>query len=535
MLSPVVEGGFMKHRKLMTLTLLLILPVVIAAAENLQKVFQVDDDVYQLVEAILLEQGLAPPFSSKPWSADELKRILAQIPRETLSEAGRSSHDYLQRRLEHRTLYSADESAAFNTGINATFETYLHTNAENTRWEYGYEERSPLMTVPFELWLFDALYADLELTIREAHKTVGNPNIPPNWSNIPDTLYYLDSYFPFRAFISFGGPHWRVQFGRDSAGWGNGKTGNLLLSDYSDFYDLLQIATYWNTFKISATYAVFEAWWDDAQTYKAWYGHRLSMRLFKRLNISISESVIMGSQYPELIRDLNPLMIFHNWTTPERFNSMATVEIDLNPWKYGSIYVQYAIDDASTPYEADRADAKPGASGFIGGVQASIPVGGGYLSVNGEFAYTTPWMYLHRYTEHRYTNTRRIWSHVADSFNYVEKSVGYWAGPDTMLQHYEISYAVPGLLTSLFSVEYRLSGEIRFGSEYLEGEESFITTPSGEFPERELVLRLGVDVDITRWLSAGTDLFWLDRKNTDNVSGADQQDLQWALRLGVHF
>ena len=247
----------------------------IAHGENLQKPFATDDEVYSITQSILLEQGLAPPVSSKPWTANELANILSQVNPHTLSDAGKRSYEHLQSRMSNPRVYDSGTGAIFSTGIQAIFETYLHTDEDNFSWEYGYEERAPFLTIPFELWLFDIFYADLEFTAKEAHKTVGNPDIPPNWSNIPDTLYYLDSYFPFRAFISIGGDHWWLQFGRDSVDWGNGNTGNLLISDYSDFYDLIQASTYWQNFKISAAYLIFEAWGDDAQTYKAWYGHRL--------------------------------------------------------------------------------------------------------------------------------------------------------------------------------------------------------------------------------------------------------------------
>ena len=36
----------------------------------------------------------------------------------------------------------------------------------------------------------------------------------------------------------------------------------------------------------------------------------------------------------EMIRDLNFLMVYHNWNTQGKVNSMLSLEMSVNPWKY---------------------------------------------------------------------------------------------------------------------------------------------------------------------------------------------------------
>ena len=69
-------------------------------------------------------------------------------------------------------------------------------------------------------------------------------------------------------------------------------------------------------------------------TYFALIGHRFDMRFFKRLNIAINETITYSNYIPNLIKDLNSIMIYHNWMIPEKSNSLMSVEFEYIPWKY---------------------------------------------------------------------------------------------------------------------------------------------------------------------------------------------------------
>ena len=42
---------------------------------------------------------------------------------------------------------------SFNARLNANIESYIHTNKDFTEWQYGYEERLPILNSDIELWL----------------------------------------------------------------------------------------------------------------------------------------------------------------------------------------------------------------------------------------------------------------------------------------------------------------------------------------------------------------------------------------------
>ena len=160
------------------------------------------------------------------------------------------------------------------------------------------------------------------------------------------------------------------------------------------------------------------------------------------------ESVTFGNFIPELIRDLNYLMVFHNWTIPERTNSLMTVEFTVNPWKYFNVYGQVAMDEFTTEYEADRdGNGGPPIFGYMAGAKGAGPLGSGYLSLVGEWVLTNPWLYNRKSSPYFY-NTRRIYSLVTDYWEYIAKPLGYEYGCDSIVYYGEVSYRVPGLWTA---------------------------------------------------------------------------------------
>jgi hypothetical protein len=543
-----------------------ILAGVPAAAQNGQTIVPTDDPFYTRLRSLYLEQGRSPPSTATPYSADEAQRALARIRPDQLSQAGREVYESLLEHLGSRVLYHEDGFLAFNAGLEVSLEAYLNTNEEQVSpdawaqrsdaydlWQHGYEERLPFLTIPLEAWIGGGFYAAAELTARTERRAF----IPRtedqrlNPTNVPVDLRSLDLYLPFRTFLSLGGSHWNLQFGRDRISWGYGSSGNMAVSGIADFHDFLRFSTYWSIFKFTAAYIVAEPWltpaessmWKDEERagwypnrneeYKAFYGHRLEARFFDRVNLSLTELIVFGNKYPELLKDLNPIMIFHNWYYEERANDSMALEIEVNPWKMLTLYGQYYMDDFQTPYELEEGSGgRPGAAGYIAGVHGVFPLWKGYLSGVGEWALTDPWLYNRWHPLTKFTHRRRLWSYLPpDGYYYVDKPLGYRHGPDANVWYASIGYDAPQLFGVSLNYTELHKGEITTETLYeVSREASQLATPTGVV-ERQQVLHFAGKARVVGDVWAGGHVYWIRRANAGHQAGMTSGDVELAVFL----
>ncbi len=523
-----------------------------AGAQNDRRILPLSSPVYRQVDLLYLELGLAPASQARPWSQAELGSILGRIDESRLSGAGRRTLAQVERNLRRRSLYAEAGPAAFNAGLELNLEHYLHVPLSSSPpaaigdyvWTHGYEQRLPVFTVPLELWLWDSLYAAFDLTMKEEHGAVSNPGLPGienNRWNLPDpSRFYIDLYFPFRAFVSLGGDHWDVQLGRDSLNWGNGLTGNFLLSEYADFYDFLRAATWWKRFRIELFYAELDPWEPSQDgsggfsdvTYKSLLAHRLELRILERVLLAVTESAVFANTFPTLIKNFNPLMIYHNWANPD-YNIMLTAELTVSPWRYVNLYGQFDLDELTLGIERQRLGRYfPNMLGWLLGFDGAVPLGPGYLGFAAEYAHTDPWLY-NRDGGPYFTYVRRIKATVIQTTPYfVLKPLGYQEGPDALVGFFALGYSVPDLFAVQLDLKLAAKGERTLQTKFapVEGE----ATPTGT-PEYRRVVHLHAQVSPWEILTFGTDLYFIGVMNAGHASGAYTNDLEWAASVQLRL
>jgi hypothetical protein len=537
--------------KTTTLRLLLLLlfttfGTVLVPGENLHRVIPLDSEMYELTDAIFLEQGKLCPSQSRPWTEDELLLYLKKVDSSRLSYTGYRAWVRILKYLRKDLLFGDRDGLGFSGSVDLYFEAFLHDPLEKSSgytdegydWLHGYEERKPVLDLEFELWISEFLYLTAVPTVKEEHMTVSSPETPAiaenhfNWPDFENPQ--IDLYFPFRTLLSTGGSHWNIRFGRDSVSWGHGSTGNLLLSDYSDFLDFVSFSTYWDAFKFTTLYAVMDPYlWDGTDiTYSAFFGHRFEFTLFERVSLVINEAVTFGNEYPSLIRDMNPIMIFHNWTIPERANSLFTIEAAVQPWRYFTLYGCFAMDEFATTYEEDRTGGGgPGTYGYMIGAEAVVPAGPGYVKMTGEWVMTDPWLYNRR-TSPYYTNVRRIWSLVTDQYEYIVKPLGYLYGPDSMVIFGSLSYRVPAVFDTGVECTYLSQGEITLQTPYAPAPGQ--NTPTG-IPENSIRFKVYGEFHPWRFITIGSNLYIRVTWNVGHIQDQKSSDIEWTAhcRLGI--
>ncbi len=531
------------------------------SAENLQRIIEADSPVYDALELLHRERGIALPSASLPWSEDEILLALQDIPVAGLSPAGRRTREAVLAYLSKDPL-AVKDSLAFDLSGEANLETYLHTDGDNGRWLYGFEERRPLLELTMELWILDNLYAAGDLAVKKDYFTSGNafnageftagdPDILS--TGIPTSFDQIDYSFPYRGFLAAGGSHWSVQFGRDTLSWGNGRTGNLLLSDWSDYHDFLRFATFWGGFKmtflIMSLYPYLTAddrdpakydYPDEFAGYKTFLAHRFEFRILRKVRLAVTEGLMYAGRMPDL-RLLNPVTVYHNTYEEAYANSIMSLDADWTPFGGLTLYGQIVIDQMQTFYEKSRydADETPGAMGYLAGAEWSVPLGEGYLSAGLEGAYTDPWLYIRENPAVSFISRRNIVSNYVGR-TVLDKPLGYRSGPDAVLLSLASDYRVFGRGRAGMGLTLLGSGEQTLLSPYGEGEDAVtMTSPSGT-AEVLLAARLSGEYRLSRepgvrgaW--AGADVSLLRVWNEEHVRGDDLVDLQLVLFGSYRF
>lgn len=511
-----------------------------ALAQNDRKFLDLDSRAYGYFDALFQEQGLAVASTARPWSIEQARQELGHIDTLHLSSAGLMAYEYLRAMTAHIPLQTGFRAKA---GIGVSPQVFSHinigTNAssaeEGYSWSRGYEFRKAILEIPIEFWIGNEYYARMNNTIKEEHATVGDGN---NYSNLvfDDPYPRIDLYFPFQAYTSIGGPGWSFRFGRDRLSWGNGHTGNLLLSDYSDFYDFLGLTFFGKTVTLNSVYSVFDAL--DAKTlepsiYSALMAHRLDIRITDRLSISLNESVVFGTQDAELVRDLNYLMIFHNWMIPSRTNSLMSLEFNYTPLTNFQAYGQIAMDEFATSYEEERTGGGgPPVFGFLLGLDGVYPLGSGYLSGGIEWAMTSPWMYNRRQAPYYY-NVRQYWSLTTDADEYIIKPIGYKYGPDAVVWNAHASYDIPSGPGLKCDATYLMQGSTTIASAWnpIEGD----SAPSGSTPERIFTLALDASYPVRTWFEIGLGITYISSRDIGHVADMYSNDLEFSTHFSIKY
>ena len=529
-----------------------------AEKKNMQRIIPLSSPMYEEIDRLYLINGLALPSSARPWSVDETFLVLDRLPIQLLSPAEKQSYRIINNELTEKLNGGNNGEAGWRISGEVNIEGYVKGNDSRDEWEHGFEERKPLLSVPVEGWFGRGFYSTLDLTLKEEYRAV--TELESNFTSIPGNLRDFDWYFPFRSFMSFGGEHWNIQFGRDKADWGMGETGNLLLSDYSDFFNLIRLTSYWDSFKMSFIYIGLDAWLTEEEEdinndgdyenglagrydnyneqFKAFIAHRTEFRTTDRLNLTVNEAIVFGNKYLN-ITELNPVFVFHNLFSPEYSNAMISLEADYTALKGLNLYIQFAIDEFQVPgYEGK--DTRPGANGILTGFRYIKPLESGYMTFNSEAAYTDPYLYNRWHPLTRFTNRRRMWSNIEpDGYEYINKPIGYEHGPDALIIYSKIEYTHKDLYTASLDARYSLKGELNDSLDdplsYDTGTDASSKTAVTGTAEKELVTGLHAVLFPERKLSWGTDFYWIHIRNYQHISGRTLSDIELALSGKLRF
>ena len=409
-------------KKSLTLILALLFLFKGFALDNGQKIWSIDSEVYQCIKSLYIMEGLAAPSSSGPWSTNELLEMTALLKDETSY-----LYKYVIKELTKAPRTQPRENLGLNFGTELNLEAFARTNTDKDfanldTLSYERQDMKPFFQFNWETFATDTFYSYLGLDVRNTFH--GNEKGDFGYSNFSTNLLFfqdlslnvplLSPNFPLRGFVSFGAKNWNIQIGKDRLSWGNGETGNFVISDNIPAHYLVRFSTFFNSLKYSFLTSFFphqkmyyngENWSNtssqatETEGLRFYLSHRIEGRFFNnKLNASLTEAIIYQSDDGTVNpRVFNPVDVFHSYYIRSNANSTLTLELDYAPIKKLNIYGQIIIDEFAVPGEGISAEKPlqyPNAMGYMLGAKTSFELNKGVFYGSFETVKTDPFLYL---------------------------------------------------------------------------------------------------------------------------------------------
>lgn len=479
---------------------------------NEQRIIGIDSPAYKALENLYIISGRSLPSSSGPWSEGEMKLMLSRIDREPLNETGKRYYDQVLSLIESNPKIQYEDNLSLQFGMDVNIEGYIHTNGDDfvdeSDWIHGFTFRRPFLRFSFEAWPVTNFYGYFELTIQHnygynvgmsskgrenlLYKNTFNVNIPilnaVLFSNELDgsgnkhLLADFDWTVPYRAFVSFGSDHWNFMAGRDKLSWGNGETGNLMLSGSFPKQTFARFNTFFENFKYSILAAIYpdknavESQFKSLDGYKSLVVHRLEFNLFQnKVGFVVNEACMLwstttadGKKQSFSLAQINPFGFMHNEYIAANANSLLVFETNYTPLKGLNVYGQLALDEFRGPGEGR---INPSALGMLIGAKGAMTVGQGVLNGSLEFVKTDPFLYLRGLHYSSNTEDMKGYGFTAplriiscDRITIQNKFVTYTYGNDAIIVDGKVSYEVPNTFKVGLEAMYMVHGSMNADS-----------------------------------------------------------------------
>jgi hypothetical protein len=537
------------------------------------KIIPLDSSFYEDMEALYLVSGYGTPSNKAPWSVAEAQVILSRIDVEALSPEMRVFYDKVEQEVSSSLRYNFDDLVDLGFNLDVNGEMYSHSNGSDfpneSDWTFGFPERSPMIKLKFEMSFDDALYiySDLqygrnrfreedtfeEYTLSKdegitpptgagEYMTFSSIYSQPFLTNWMSSTYDLDFQTPKRALISVGSTNWNLSLARDKIRWGNGHSGNFVISDHDDYQEYLRFVTFSDKFSYDWTNMFFETNISNGETnsadneFKMFMAHRLEFRPIDRITFAVSENVMYQNDVFDL-RHFNPANVYHNLNNRSMFNAIAHAELDVMVVPGINVYGQFALDQARAPNEsATQADA----SAYLFGLEHATAISQGILFSSLEFASTSPAMYRRDTVD--FVTIRRYHGNGTSFISHFDY-LGYEYGGDAKVVQLDVTYRLPKDRNIALQLFYMRHGEVDFFTSNSDVNDVTEASPSGLVVEETFSVSLSGEYTMDNLISFVDSRFWGHlayvgkrdyTKATQSYSNS-RGDVQFTLGVGLTF
>ena len=486
--------------------------VISLFADNLQKTYTVDDEIYKRVDRLTREAGVIGPSSFSPMSGRVLQIALNRIDTTKLSPSQLNEYNYLYNEItkdqeNHTIFYSDNFGLDIGLGVNLTFniEDYEKFDYSNQKIDHRndnmipYRYQDAFLTLYPKIYFGDYVFLEGKFEIKNNNRrnyesslgwlmTRANNQFSLLGNGYPNTFA---PEMPYKAGASIGNDYFSFILGRYPHSIGSGITGNLLVGDnfmYQEISNLSLISNYF-TYNISITRfdqmdnigdgygTMSRCEFDGMQQFRV--AHRFDVNLFNKVRFAMDLATIYNSHYGFDMRFFYPFVISHNYYNYTNYldkqvfdeaNNIMNFYLEVAPMKGLSLSAQVIIDQMQVYFEEQ--DSIPSAWGVLANLKHSTSIGKneekGNLDTWFEFVYTNPYLYLNgkKTNEELDYNLDYIvgyhTKHVQD-YGYS----GYQFGPDTILFALGTEYNSNKNWNVGIKTIYRVWGGKRLGNNYV--------------------------------------------------------------------
>ena len=452
--------------------------------------------IYDAMMALSLENRALNFADSAPLSIQELRTYLDEVDYDSLSDAGRSQYDRIERYVADRRFALGSDLISISLEPKFNVSAFYKSN-DDIDWVYDRYSREPVFDAPFVISCADYFAMDMEISLGSS-KGASLKN--DNYSNIPYQTKNMDVNFPYSAYFNTGykfsektGVAFQIQQGSQSIGRTLG--GSIIWSDHLTGTTQAKLSAYSPNVKYTATISEFNV---D----KYMYMHNVEARLFKKFTLGVQEGILVYA--PMELRFMNPWTIFHGFAPwrdygdesgdrssddPESHTcAYLGIKAEFTPVKYLRLYGLFAMTQYATPYEKSNwpDSLQPDGLGGQWGAESYIPFREGYLHFGLEASYTQPYLYIKE--SPNWSLVRTYSENMGDHAIFYEW-IGSPNGPDTISAQLTGGYEKPGRYSIegnyLFMARGEMSGSKVFSNIAWGGQatEQGTTTAGWCYPE----------------------------------------------------
>ena len=224
------------------------------------------------------------------------------------------------------------------------------------------------------------------------------------------------------AELAYGGTKGEIRFAQQFTQWGEGESGQLVISDNAEQFPYLNLkwqwrwgAFYWLHGKLLpetrdsvGRRPVLPDKWIAA--------HRLEVYPWHWLTLAFTESFIYGNRYMEWSY-LIPINLY--WSVEhslqDRDNKTMALDVEIRRWRGVKWYATLFLDELA--FQKLFTNWYGNKQALLAGVVMTDPLGLTASSFRLEYVAIMPWVYTHRFAINRYTHYYR--------------PLGYWTGPNS--------------------------------------------------------------------------------------------------------
>ncbi|UCB52160.1 MAG: hypothetical protein JSV10_09265 [Candidatus Zixiibacteriota bacterium] len=336
-----------------------------------------------------------------------------------------------------------------------------------------------------------------------------------------------------QAYLAFNLPYLKMLLGRERVAWGQKPAGGLILSENAFPLDMLKIQGGWGVFQVSSFIAFLssiqkaDSSGEIARENRYISGHRISLNLFSKIQLGLSETVIYGGEDRQVeAYYLNPLLWYHGAQMNEKRddNTFFAFDFNLRPKRDVLLYGEFLIDDLQIEKKS-QGDKEPNELAYFGGLSVLDPFGLRATEINAEYMRINNWTYNQVEERNRYLNRNRL--------------LGNPLGPDTDRIRLSFSRWLRRGLKSTLSYQKTRSGEGSVNSPWSQP----WMTAQGEYKEKfpsgvvETEDNFGLTLQYRYSNALSCKLMWdyLAFANYQNIENREEDYNQVSLNLSYHF